>query len=126
MVTRRMPDRRAYRRIRVGDVELTDDPNDDWLCISFNEVYVGDFCPNCVYVHKVTRKVKIQETSVLTRLLAGFVVCRSLHCYKLDMHHRKILETFVRDCFDCFKCKDDDLSRVSLEHVNITMTQQRV
>ena len=62
-------DKGCYSRIFVGDAEFTDDPNDDWLCISFNRIYVGDFTPCSVYIHRTTGRVKTQDSSVFCRLM---------------------------------------------------------
>ena len=125
MVTRRKPCKKEYRRIYIGDAELTDDPNDDWLCISFNSVYIGDFCPNCIYINKNNGRTKILETSLFSRLLSGFFIHRSLMYYKFDKHHRLLLERFVTECFKNYST-NIPLNNVSLEHLMITFTQQRV
>jgi hypothetical protein len=124
---RRKPQRKEYVRIHVGDVQFTDDINDDWFCISFNSVYIGDFVPNCIYINKKNGVIRIFETSLFVRLLSGFFVHRAMCKYKFQEHHRLILEKFVNDTFKQYH-KDglDSISKISIENIMITMSQQRV
>ncbi len=126
-----------YSRIFVGDAEFTDDPNDDWLCISFNRVYVGDFTPCNVYIHRITGKVRTQESSVFCRLMQGLRVCRMmttrLSKFEFCRHHRIILERFARQAFANAETEEGHridsrhaTKKLSLETVMISMTQQRV
>jgi hypothetical protein len=58
-----------YSRVRIGDIQFTDDPNDPWFAITFNGVYIGDYCPNAIYIHKITGRIKIVETSLFAKLV---------------------------------------------------------
>ena len=87
----------TYSRVFIGDAIFTDDPNDDWFCISF-DVWVGDFCPNCMYVHKATGRVKTLETSLFSSLLAGFFVASTLTRFKFCEHHKRMLELIFSLC----------------------------
>ena len=115
--------KQTYSRDFIGDAIFTDDPNDDWFCISF-DVWVGDFCPNCMYVHKATGRVKTLETSLFSSLLAGFFVASTLTRFKFCEHHKRMLERLGRDCFKKFN--SGAVHTFSLDKVVITMSQQRV
>lgn len=115
---------KGYERIQVGDAYFTDDPNDDWFGIAFNGVWIGDFCPNAIYINKATGRIKLQESNMFCKLLYGLYVAESLHQYRFEVHHRLILERFVSKCLTSY-CKGNS-SRISLDNVMITMSQQRV
>lgn len=124
---RRIPEKLVYKRIFVGDAQFTDDPNDDWFCISFNNVWIGDFCPNCIYINKLSGCIKTSnESNIFVRLLPGFLVHRCLQSYKFDKHIKIILERFVRETFKKYIRDDRNINSVNLDHVLITLTQQRV
>jgi hypothetical protein len=125
---RRIPQKLEFVRIHVGDVQFTDDPNDDWFCISFNSVYIGDYCPNCLYINKMDGRIKVEQSSLFAQLLGGYFVNKSLEKYKFQEHHRKILEHFVNESFHKYitKTVNNKTKSTSLKDVLITMTQQRV
>lgn len=40
-----------YRREYIGDIIFTDDPNDDWVCISFNiYIYILGIIVQILYI----------------------------------------------------------------------------
>jgi hypothetical protein len=66
------------------------------------------------------------NSSTFVRLLPGFIVHKYLQYYKFDQHIKLILERFVRESFRHYIRDERSINSVNLDHVMITVTQQRV
>lgn len=110
-----------YQKLIVGDAIFTDDPNDDWFCISFDK-WIGDYQPTTIYLCKKTGRAKVVESTLFSTLLDGLFVCEKLSAYKFEKQHRLILEKFARSCFRTMP----SVQYLGLDNVMITLARQRV
>jgi hypothetical protein len=108
----------VYKREFIGDMIITDDPNDDWLCISF-DLWIGDFVPGCLYINKVTKKTKINYNSSFVCWLVGFVIHKNLVKFSIQKHHKNLLKKILFDILQ------DKLS-IAIIDTPIPCFQQRV
>lgn len=122
LLYRKKCQKKESTRTIIGDVQFTDDINDDWFGITFNSVYIGDYTPNAIYIHKHTGKIKILKTNFFCLLKQGLFIHFCMKKYKFDVIHQKILEKLARECFRQYNSESD----IKLDNVLITMSLQRV
>jgi hypothetical protein len=116
--------KKRYERICIGDTIFIDDSNDPWFCISFNCVYIGDYCPCAIYINKETGKIKKKESDIMGLLIQAVFAAKQLHQYQFQKHHKLMLERFARSAFKAYNA--NSLHNLSLDRILITFSQQRV
>jgi len=115
-----------YKREFIGDIIITDDPNDDWLGITFN-IWLGDFVPGCLYINKVTKKTKTnyqiriseedahktafttpfglyEYNSSFSCWLVGFIINKNIVKYNFDKTHKSLLKKLLFSILNNMTC----------------------
>ena len=86
----------VYKVDIIGSMIIRDDPNDDWLCISF-DIWIGDFVPGSLYINKLTKKTRIDVGSQFSCWLFGFIINKNLINESINDNHKKLLDKLLSD-----------------------------